>query len=57
MKTIIGREEKVRRQREKRRAAGMKPRAEYEEQSHEKLKPWVAEGISRAWWYKKRSRL
>jgi hypothetical protein len=36
----------------KRRMQGMKPRAEYEATT----KPWVAEGISRATWYRRRTR-
>jgi hypothetical protein len=37
-----------------RRAAGMKPRTEYEGQAIAKAKPWKAEGISRAQWYRRR---
>ena len=57
MATIISREERNRRRAERRRAAGMRERAEYEAESIERLKPWEAEGISRAWWYRKRQRL
>lgn len=38
-----------------RRAKGMKPREQYEGQSLSKAKPWVAEGISRAKWYRRRA--
>lgn len=41
----------------KRREAGAKPRREYEAGSVEKLKPWLAEGISRRTWYRRRSAL
>ena len=51
MTTVISREE-----RNRRRAAGMREREEYEGQSIEKQKPWEQEGISRAWWYRKRQR-
>jgi hypothetical protein len=40
---------------EKRRIAGAVPRAEYEAQSVEKTKPWMAEGISRRTWYRRRA--
>lgn len=36
-----------------RRAAGAKPRTEYEAASLSRAKPWTAEGISRASWYRK----
>lgn len=36
-----------------RRAAGMKPRAEYVQASVARAKPWIAEGISRASWYRR----
>lgn len=42
------------RQAAKRRAAGAVPRAQYEGQSLEKQKPWLAEGISRRTWYRRR---
>ena len=32
------------------------PRAEYEGRSLARLKPWLAEGISRATWYRRRAR-
>ena len=54
LQTIISSAEKYRRRVEKRRAAGVIPREEYERQSIERLKPWVSEGISRAWWYRTR---
>lgn len=37
-----------------RRAAGIKPRPEYEAASIERSKPWEAEGISRRTWYRRR---
>jgi hypothetical protein len=39
----------------KRRERGAKPRAEYEAKSLCKAKPWLAEGISRKTWYKRRA--
>jgi hypothetical protein len=39
----------------KRRELGAKPRAEYEANSLSKAKPWLAEGISRKTWYKRRA--
>jgi hypothetical protein len=39
--------------REGRRAKGVKPRAEYEQQSISRTKPWEAEGISRPQWYRR----
>jgi hypothetical protein len=39
-----------------RRAKGIKPRSTYEGQSISKAKPWIAEGISRAQWYRRRAR-
>lgn len=39
-----------------RRAKGIKPRTEYEHQSISKAKPWKAEGISRASWYRRQYR-
>jgi len=38
----------------KRKAAGAVPRREYEANSTEKAKPWIAEGVSRATWYRRR---
>jgi hypothetical protein len=38
--------------RTKRRAKGAKPRAEYEAKSKNRIKPWIALGISRATWYR-----
>ena len=55
LRTIISSDERVRRQRERRRAAGVKPRAEYESRSNEQLRPWERLNISRAWWYKLKS--
>lgn len=37
-----------------RRSKGIKPRGTYESQSISKAKPWLAEGISRAQWYRRR---
>ena len=55
--TIISRPEKYRRSNEKRaakrREAGAKERSQYESESLSRQKPWEAEGVSRAWWYKK----
>ena len=48
LRTIISKEEKYRRKVEKRRAAGMRP------QLYKDVRPWEAEGISRAWWYRTR---
>ena len=48
MRTIISKDEKVRRRREQRRAAGMRP----QEESEARLRPWEALGISRAWYYR-----
>jgi len=39
-----------------RRGQGRKPRAEYEGKSLSRLKPWEAEGISRASWYRRQNR-
>lgn len=49
LRTIISRTERERRRREKRREAGAKPRTVFGD-----VKPWEAEGISRAWWYRTR---
>lgn len=38
-----------------RRAKGAKPRKQYEAQSIERTKPWLAEGISRRTWYRRRN--
>lgn len=54
LRTIISREEKLRRLQEKRRAAGAKPREEYEALALSNIRPWEALGISRRWWYKRR---
>lgn len=37
-----------------RRANGVKPRKVYEAQSISRAKPWIAEGISRATWYRRK---
>jgi hypothetical protein len=47
--------DKVRR-RERRRASGIRPRAEYEANSLSRLKPWAAEGICRKTWERWRRR-
>jgi hypothetical protein len=39
----------------RRRAAGAKPRAEYEAASTSTTKPWIAAGISRRTWYRRQS--
>jgi hypothetical protein len=46
------RQAKERRRREK----GAKPRAEYEAKSISRAKPWAAEGLSRAQWYRRRAK-
>lgn len=38
---------------EQRRAAGAKPRTEYEMNSKSRTKPWIDAGMSRATWYRK----
>jgi hypothetical protein len=38
----------------KRKQQGRTPRAEYEAKSLSRAKPWIAEGISRATWYRRR---
>ena len=46
--------EKLRLQKEeKRRAAGVIPRDEYEGNSLSRHKPWESEGVSRATWYRR----
>jgi hypothetical protein len=40
----------------KRRAAGARPRAEYERSSASKSQPWKSAGMSRATWYRNRQR-
>ena len=40
---------------QKRRKQGVKPRAAYLAESTERAKPWEAEGISRATWYRRRT--
>ena len=44
----------VKRKADQRRAKGAKPRAEYEANAINRAKPWLAEGIHRATWYRKR---
>jgi hypothetical protein len=41
------------RQRQKRREQGTKPRAEYLAASVQQAKPWEADGVSRATWYRR----
>ena len=53
MRTIISKDEKVRRRREKRHKQGVRP----QEQSLERTKPWEAEGISRRTWYRRRAKV
>lgn len=48
------RQKRVKRQRLKRRAAGMKTRAEYLAEQKAKPKPWEDAGVSRATWYRLR---
>ncbi|WP_159718581.1 hypothetical protein [Geminicoccus flavidas] len=50
----IRREHDRQRQAKTRRAHGAVPRAEYEAQALNRIKPWEAEGISRATWYRRR---
>lgn len=56
LETIIGKEEKYRRNNErrnaKRRSGGMVERAEYEARSISNTKPWEPLGMSRAKWYR-----
>jgi hypothetical protein len=52
----IRREQKRMRERQRRRAKGAKPRRVYEENSLTSMKPWKAEGISRATYYRRRER-
>jgi hypothetical protein len=42
--------------RERRREAGIQPRADYEARSISRLKPWESEGVSRATWYRRRDK-
>jgi hypothetical protein len=44
------------RRRQKRRMQGMKSRAEYEGKSLSRAKPWAAEGISKATWYRRQAK-
>jgi hypothetical protein len=48
------REMKIVKQRERRRAQGVKPRVVYEQNSLTRTKPWEAQGISRTTWYRRR---
>ena len=50
----IRRAVKTIKERERRRAQGVKPRAIYERNSLTRTKPWEAEGISRTTWYRRR---
>lgn len=56
MRTKRRRERERQRKEQIRRAQGAKPRKTYKAQSVSKAKPWEAEGISRASWYRRRSR-
>jgi hypothetical protein len=40
---------------QRRKSAGAKPRADYEASSLARSKPWIAEGISRRTWYRRRA--
>lgn len=53
LRTIISRTEKHRRLVEKRRAEGVKPRETYETESLSQTRPWEAERVSRATWYRR----
>src|SRR5262249_33843760 len=53
-RTLLRRHKKRRYDERKRRARGARPRTEYEESSLMRAKPWEAEGISRATWYRRR---
>ena len=57
------RPEWIERQRDRGRAGGLRPKrgklrasADPDNGTNETLRPWEAEGVSRAWWYRKRSR-
>ena len=50
----IRREQRREAQRCRRREAGVKSRAEYEAESLTRARPWEAEGVSRATWYRRR---
>jgi hypothetical protein len=52
----LAKRRKVERIKEKRRAQGIRSRAEYEGRSLTKMKPWEVAGISRATWYRRRSK-
>jgi hypothetical protein len=45
------------RERKRRKRAGAKPRDRYEAESLSKLKPWIADGISRRTWERRRGRV
>jgi hypothetical protein len=55
---LLAKAEKKRKDQERaenrRRAAGARPRAEYEAQSANRTKPWLKEGISKATWYRRK---
>jgi hypothetical protein len=54
---IAARKERARkRAQERRRAQGAKPRYEYEANSLSRQKPWLAAGVSRSTWYRRRTR-
>lgn len=50
----IARQRKRERDRARRMAKGAKARKDYEGNSIEKSKPWIAEGVSRATWFRRR---
>ena len=49
-----GKQRRVERQRERRRQSGVVPRVDWESRSKTRLKPWAAQGISRATWYRRK---
>jgi len=50
----VAKQRKRERDQERRRAQGAKPRAQYEITATATTKPWVAQGISRRTWYRRR---
>lgn len=53
---VAAKDRRRHRDRERRRAKGMRPRAEYEAGSTNREKPWLASGMSRATWYRQQMR-
>lgn len=53
-RAAIAKERRAQRARDRRRAEGAKPRAEYEANSISRGQPWIAAGMSRAAWYHQR---